>query len=657
MALTQTRSPRRTPALSSNRLAVLAATASFALTGCGMGTLATSTTGAIAISGTVHGGQQPISGANIYLYTAGTTGNGSAARSMLMSGVQTGPTGGFNISSDYTCANSTDQVYLVASQGNPGLGGTVNNPALILMDALGNCSDLLVPGYHISIDEATTAAAAWALAPFMTSYTNVGASATNATGLANAFADAHLLADPQSGDVPALGASQTIESGKLLALADALAPCVNSDGTTGCTSLFAAATPAGGTAPTNTLNAALNIVKHPGQNVTAVFKCINASAPFPTTLTSAPNDWTMSLTVAGGGLYSPEAIAIDAKGNLWTVGQNNPNGTDPNGLLAAFSPQGIPYTTTGYGVGTLSDSFGLAIDNSGYVWVTNWENPGHNGTSGSLSRFTSIASGTPGTIVNDPATSSAYYYDSSLDYPNSLATDSSGSIYIANYANSSASVYNSSGNLVSGDGGLASGSSSFPTFVASDGGGGFWLSNSGDNTVTHVNSAGTVIAHPACCSQAYGLGIDLEGNAWVGNYGSNSISEVSPTGSIVIASSTTGGIVSPSAVTVDAAQNVWVVNYRATRTHGSVSELAGNGGTLGANGVALTAGTAISPSYSTVTAPGGYGLDAGLLIPNAILPDASGNLWISNTGNDDIVMLFGLATPTATPLIGLPTAP
>src|SRR5580698_11402754 len=82
------------------------------LSGCGSGVVATSSIGTLGIQGKVRGGQQPVTSASIFLYSAGKTGNGSAATSMLNTPVITDSNGSFTIASDYTCANSTDQVYL-----------------------------------------------------------------------------------------------------------------------------------------------------------------------------------------------------------------------------------------------------------------------------------------------------------------------------------------------------------------------------------------------------------------------------------------------------------------------------------------------------------------------------------------------------------------
>lgn len=98
------------------------------------------------IRGSVHGGQNPVTGAQLYLYEAGTTGYGTPATSLICnknimsadgyaacsssssvyedsSGnyyAMTDINGDFNLANDYTCT-SGDEVYMVAVGGNPGL--------------------------------------------------------------------------------------------------------------------------------------------------------------------------------------------------------------------------------------------------------------------------------------------------------------------------------------------------------------------------------------------------------------------------------------------------------------------------------------------------------------------------------------------------------
>lgn len=596
------------------------------LLGCGEGPASQSVVlSTIALSGHVLGGQQPIQSSQIQVYAVGRTGNRSAATPILSDPVSTAADGSFSLTSSYQCASSAEPIYIVATGGNPGLAAGTSNDALVMMAILGPCGQLAASS-GIVINEVTTVAAAWALAPFMVSAADIGSSATNVHGIANAFLNTQLLATTTTGKAPTLPANLSIESGKLYALADALNPCVLSSGS-GCAALFAAATPLAGVAPQNTLSAALNIVQHPGENVSAVFDAIASSPPFPSTLTQPPNDWTMSLTVTGGGLNAPASLGIDASGNVWVANYV--------GVLSAFSPQGTPLSSTGYGVGTLSESYGLAIDPSNNVWVTNEETPDHSPTTGSVSSFLGAGSATAGSLLNG----TSYFYDASIDFPRAVATDTNGNILIADYGNSSATIYNSAGQLVQS--GVAAGEAALPVAIIADGSHGLWLANQGDNSVTHISSSGTLLAHTVCCDGASAIAVDTGGNAWVANYNNSSVSEVSSTGAVLIAADSSGGIAGndPNGIAIDAAQTVWVANFRGS----NFSELTGNSGTA-------TAGAALSPST-------GYGLDANLVLPFGVAPDASGDIWVTNFGGASVVMFFGLATPTAAPAIASPAAP
>jgi hypothetical protein len=635
------------------------------LTGCGAGVASINSSDTpgdttLTLHGIVHGGEQPVANATIQLYTVGSAGNGSAATSMIAATVTTNSNGNFSLHSgsgyDFACVHPTDQVYIVATGGNPGLSpSTATNNALVLMTALGNCSNLFDDNYYIAINEITTAAAAWALAPFMTGYANVGASSTNATGIANAMLDAQLLADSGTGYPPiTLPSNLSVESAKLFAMADVLATCANSDGTTACSPLFTAATPTGGTAPTNTLTAALNIVKNPIQNPNCgsqvlpgcVFQVLSGTPVFPTTLSQPPNDWTMTLSVTGGGLNSPTGLGVDTGGNVWVAGYN--------GVLSAFSPQGVPFNSTGFGIGDLNESYGLAIDTSGNIWVDSAQSSTN--AAGSISKFLGSKSATPGTVVLNGTKTS--FYDASLDFPTGLSADTNGDIFIANYYNDSASAYSNSGAVISPTG-LGSADASFSTAVAADSTHGVWIGNSEGLTVTHVAANGTIISNLACCYGSNGIATDSAGNAWITNYYDNSFSVVSSSassnpedavlidgGSVVGAGYTSQG----AGVAVDAAQNVWIANYGGQ----SISELAGIQSSS-ARGIAL--GTMFSPAagfgYTTVN-----GTTTPLLsLPYSIAPDASGNIWVSNNGNNNLVMFFGLATPTKTPVQPVPVAP
>jgi hypothetical protein len=65
-------------------------------------------------------------------------------------------------------------------------------------------------------------------------------------------------------------------------------------------------------------------------------------------------------------------------------------------------------------------------------------------------------------------------------------------------------------------------------------------------------------------------------------------------------------------------------------------------------------GAAPGKSLSPAT---GLGADAQLRDAYGLAIDASGNIWVSNQGNDTITKFIGLAAPVKTPLSGLPKLP
>ena len=617
------------------------------VTGCGMGTSAAPDPVPLTVNGRVHGGQQAVVGAQIQLYVAGSGGNGSASSPLLNTTVTSGVDGAFSITGDYSCPSSTAQVYLVATQGNPGLGSGGNNPALAMMAPLGSCGNL-TPTQFIWINEVTTVAAAWALAPFTQDISHIGASATNSRGLANAFLNAQLIANTATGTTATLASNLTTEPGKIYALADAVASCINSDGTTGCAPLFSAATPSGGSAPTNTWDALMNIVKNPGNNVAGVFSAIGPQPPFATTLTRAPKDWTLSLTVTGGGMFasptgsppdeSPESVAIDSQGNVW-VG-------DHGGIVSAFSPQGTPLSATGFGSANATEAYGLAVDANDNVWITLAEYVMHNGSRGSMEEIAGVSSGS---TLGTPSV----FWDNSLDYPAAVAFDSNGTLFIANYYVSGGATnlatYNPTANTFSAittpsDFGISVG-------VAVDTAHGVWLTSESGLSLTHLDASGNIGFSTDCCGATDAVAVDSAGMVWLADTQDNgadnssgAVTLLGSDGTVMQDFITGGGVTNPSHIAIDAAQNVWVSNLHtnvknATETF---SELAGSNSS--------SPGTPLSPST-------GYGLDAGLQSPYSLAIDPSGNIWITSTNSQSLVMFFGMAAPTKTPMPVTPQAP
>ena len=218
--------------------------------------------------------------------------------------------------------------------------------------------------------------------------------------------------------IPSLNAS-TVPQARINSLGNVLAACVE-DGAAQCSDLFTDATPTGGTAPVDTLQAALSIAQNPGShgiNPGTLLTLEPATPPYSPALNSTPQDLTLALTFTGGGLGVPygvdhhpgistlsggsydvqifnSALAVDAAGHIWVVGYSQIGGsnvTSSNGdvqVLAEFDNLGVGLTAPTLIVDTSYDSIpggfdpdylnsastaamglGLAIDQSGMVWT------------------------------------------------------------------------------------------------------------------------------------------------------------------------------------------------------------------------------------------------------------------------------------------------
>jgi sugar lactone lactonase YvrE len=380
---------------------------------------------------------------------------------------------------------------------------------------------------------------------------------------------------------------------------------VNTAGNGVCQQLFSLATPSGGTAPTDTLSALLDIALNPGNNVAKLYALQPSGASFQPVLTGAPSDWTLSIEYTGGGLNKPQLPAVDGSGNIWI-----PNAIDP-GTLSEFSPTGKPLSgTTGFSGGGLSYPEAIAVDMDGNIWSAN------EGVS-SVSKHTS--SGTP--------LSGTGYTAAGLVHPVAIALDAAGDVFTANDDNQNNTVteLNAGGVLVKQ---FANGGLDLPYAVAIDTSQNVWVANyGGSESVSEFSNAGAPLSVTGYTgggmSGPFGLAIDATGDVWVANFNHASVSELSSTGKVLSGV----GFAAPaavSAVAVDGSNTVWTAN-----TDGSVSRFAASG-------------AAISPAT-------GY-ISAGATAEIGIALDASGNVWTTDNYVNSIFEYIGAASPTVTPL-------
>lgn len=576
----------------------------------------------------VLAGTQPQIGASVQVYAAGKTGNGSAPTALLSTPLVTDPTGGFTLlSSAYTCPSATSIVYLVATGGKAGLTGTVNSGSKMISSP-GACSNLATMRNFV-INEATTVASAYAFAQFMATGGNIGASSTNLLGITLASGTLQSLVDTTVGTMPGpnFPTTGTAPSAKINLMATLLNNCIASTGPTSaaCTGLYSNAI-VGSTTPTNTLDAALNLVKNPATGMTALYTLASAVttpaySPIPAT---QPSDWTLYINFLGGGMNDPTAVSIDSAGRVWVANYFS--------VASLFSNTGVPVLAGGVTGNYMLDSYGGAVDATDRFWVANEEG----GPSGVGTVTVIDKTGTP--IATSPFTQGG------LNFPISVAFDKSGYGWIVDYGNSHLTILDSTGASATGTAnpsGYTTSQFIFPVAVGVDSNRTGWIANQSSNTVTSVSADGNTIKSYVVGFGPSGVAVDKSNNIWTANYYGDSVGLVSSTGTVLSGSTgfVGGGVNHPQGIATDGAGTVWVTNYRKP----GMSQFAGAS--------AATPGAPLSPDSV------GWAPDASLLEAFGIAIDPAGNLWITNFGSNTLTEFVGMASPVKTPLIGPAVAP
>ncbi len=606
------------------------------LVGCaGFANTATSTaTSGVAFAGSVHGGQQPVSGAKIFLYGASTTGYGALSTSLLRpgTGIQTDQYGnqyattdgsgnfGFN---SYVCPTPTTQVFLLALGGNPGLAGTVNNTAISEIAAIGNCGNINSSSFF-TINEVTTVAFVTALQQYMTSYNRVGAPTTNAQGIAISFALAQDLASTSTGFANRVNVAGTgnVPRAKINTLANALSPCVNSasNGSTACANLFAAVTPTGGTTPGETVGAMLMIAQNPGNNVAGINAQTTPAAPFQPGVTATPNDWTLAITYSGGGLTAPGNVVIDAFGDAFMGNSPSTAGVSGTDSIVGFGPNGAVLTGAGYTAGIHAPG-ALAFDNLGNLWS-------NNAASGSSPDQVAKQNSTGGLLFN--------FNDSTLSGLQGLAIDSSNNAWtVSQNLNSIVRINAANGRTLAP---VTATGFSFPTGVGIDGSGVLFAAGTGSNNVLKFTSTGaqTGLFTSSRYAGPINISIDNSDNVWSIQNGTSAIVEVNGATGVAVAPPATQATLSNAFVlAIDGAGGAWYANCRvcSSTSNGSPDNL-----------VHVLPGGA----QSTGSADGYQ--DNKLSRVGTAAIDGSGNVWVTNNLGGTVTEFVGVAAPVVTPL-------
>jgi DNA-binding beta-propeller fold protein YncE len=330
------------------------------------------------VTGRVLGGDAPVDRSTVTLWAA------TLGSPVQLGRAVTAADGRFTIDAAAASAQEAS-LYLVAEGGRSSADKTGgDNDRVRLMTVVGS-----EPPPSVVINELTTIASVWTHAQFIDGAAIQG----HALGLRIAAGNVPNFVDLTTGGLgpviqDPLNSSQTTTLATFNTLGDLLAGCVARVRADACEMVFAAATPRGGTAPTDTLAAVQNIARHPSQQAQKLFALLDEFYPVPAEerwrevpfvpyLNFAPSAWTLSLVYAGGGMNSLGGIAIDGEGNMWSANNFMPGAQSTiwgqfGGGVSKIAPNGKPLSpmTVGFrGGGIDSPGFGIAVGADDRVWA------------------------------------------------------------------------------------------------------------------------------------------------------------------------------------------------------------------------------------------------------------------------------------------------
>jgi hypothetical protein len=663
-----------------------------------------------AMTGNVHGGNQPISGAIVKLYAAGTTGYGTGSTVLASTTTSTNGAGSFaftqvgiqpvTIGSSYACPSSKSLIYLVASGGDPlNNNASNNNTASVMMAALGQCGS--AAGLVVNVNEVSTVASVFALAQYINPGTSTPASVTigtngdytlanppqAGTGLINAFATVPNLETLSTGlanasFTPTTGAGAagvtitgTPENSKIDTIANILAACVNNAtaSASGCTTLFANAIPptaavtsqpsASFPSAVDTLQAAYYMATNPIDSIasspnttkiTSLYGLASANASFQPSLSAQPLDWTISVAyTAAGTCTGANGAGFLASPETVAIDAGGNvwmvNGaTGATNALVQFSPTGAPQQCL---AGNITTGRGLTIDTKGNVWAV-----GSVASSSAIYEY--LANGTS---LTWPATYAAagIVADGS---GNIFYAPSTGAVALQEFAGAASATTSSASTAV----GSAVASAAY-LYMAADHAGNIYAPNASGSNLYELSPVGspvtsytsTDIGSTSTVVNGYGAAIDrsgyiIGGNTCCTNAVSNALFRIAPTGSGLTSTASAkfpGGLVAPRSSAVDGANNYWFGMAYSMTQPTLVFALAETDSSSSFNSLSPAGTTPATCSSTGSNCPTNGGFQkSSLSTVRGVAIDPSGNVWAPSS-NSVMVEFIGAAVPVVTPLV------
>ena len=338
------------------------------------------------------------------------------------------------------------------------------------------------------------------------------------------------------------------------------------------------------------------------------------------TITTPPT--AVISTVAGDGKYGmlgvggpainaklgqPEAVTFDSAGNLYIVDTEDNvvwEVAATTGNITIVAGTGTLGATGDGGPATAAELYypeGVAVDNAGDIYIADTDNGRIRMVAAKTGVITTVAGpGVPNTLGDGGLATSAY-----LGYPDGLALDSAGNLYIAGSGTNRIRMINPKTGIIStvagggtsgklGDGGLATAAIlSSPYDVTVDSVGNLYISDSYDGRIRKVDASTGVISTVA-------------GNGNLGNTGDGG-------------PATSAEIYVTQGIAMDAAGDIYLSNWpdavrKVDATTGIITTIAGDG-------------------YFGYGGDGGAATMAELNYPQGLALDSAGSIYIADPDN------------------------